>query len=78
MKIVVSIPRQLAEFAVAEALRRGITRSELLADLLDRARVRSQLRRYLDAHRWDVAEDEEGWRVYQSARMALEYAGDDW
>ncbi len=78
MKIGVSLPAELLEFADAEAQRRGTTRSGLLAELLEEARIRAQARAYLDRHGWDVAEDESAWRAYQSARMALEYAEDDW
>lgn len=78
MKIGVSLPDALVEFADHEAQRRGTTRSGLLAELLDEARVRAQTRAYLDKHGWDVAEDEDAWRSYQRARMAQEYAEDDW
>lgn len=78
VKIGVSLPAELLEFADAEARRRKTTRSGLLAELLEEARVRAQARAYLDRHGWDVAEDESAWRAYQSARMALEYAEDDW
>ncbi len=78
MKIGVSLPGELVEFADLEAERRGTTRSGLLAELLDEARVRAQTRAYLDKHGWDVAEDEDAWRSYQRARMAQEYAEDDW
>jgi hypothetical protein len=78
MKIGVSLPDALVEFADLEAQRRGTTRSGLLAELLDEARVRAQTRAYLDNHGWDVVEDEDAWRSYQRARMAREYAEDDW
>jgi len=78
MKIGVSLSDDLVRFADAEAQRRGTTRSGLLAELLDEARVRAQTRAYLDEHGWDVAEDENAWRAYQRARMAQEYAEDDW
>lgn len=78
MKIGVSLTDDLVSFADAEAQRRGTTRSGLLAELLDEARVRAQTREYLDEHGWDVAEDEDAWRTYQRARMAQEYADDDW
>lgn len=78
MKIGVSLSYDLVSFADSEAQRRGTTRSGLLAELLDEARVRAQTSAYLDAHGWDVAEDENAWRAYQRARMAQEYAEDDW
>jgi len=78
MKIGVSLSDDLVSFADSEAQRRGTTRSGLLAELLDEARVRAQTRAYLDEHGWDVAEDENAWRAYQRARMAQEYAEDDW
>lgn len=78
MKIGVSISAELLEFADSEAERRGTTRSGFLAELLEEARVRARTSAYLDRHGWDVAEDENAWRAYQSARMALEYAEDDW
>ena len=48
------------------------------AAMKDEARVRARTRAYLDRHGWDVAEDETAWRDYQRARMAQEYAEDDW
>lgn len=78
MKIGVSLTEDLVAFADAEAERRGTTRSGLLAELLDEARVRAKTKSYLDRHGWDVAEDETAWRTYQQARMAQEYAEDDW
>ena len=78
MKIGVSLPANLLAFADEEAQRRGVTRSGLLASLLEAERVQSQVRRYIDRHGWDVADDEEGWRKYQQARMAEEYRDDDW
>lgn len=78
MKIGVSLADDLVSFADAEARRRGTTRSGLLAELLAEARIRARTRAYLDQHGWDVAEDEERWRTYQRARMAQEYAEDDW
>jgi hypothetical protein len=78
MKIGVSLPRSLVEFADEEAKRRGTTRSGLLAALLEEEKIREQTRRYLDSHGWDVAEDEESWRNYQRRRMAEEYRDDEW
>ncbi len=78
MKIVVALPEELLNFADSEARRRGTTRSGLLAELLDEARVRAQTRRYLDKHGWDATADENAWKAYQNARMALEYADDEW
>ncbi|HSM14684.1 MAG TPA: antitoxin [Thermoanaerobaculia bacterium] len=78
MKIGVSLPGELVEFADAEAARRGTSRSGLLAELLEAERIREQTRRYLDRHGWDVAEDDDAWREYQRRRTAQEYADDDW
>ena len=78
MKIGVSLPDDLVAFADQEAERRGSTRSRLLAELLEAERIREQVRRYLDEHGWDVAEDEASWQAYQRRRMAEEYADDEW
>ena len=78
MKIGVSIPENLIAFADEEAKRRGLSRSALLAQLIEAEKVREQTRRYLDRYGWDVAEDEEAWRAYQSRRMAEEYGDDEW
>jgi len=78
MKIGVSLPGTLVEFADEEAKRRGTTRSGLLASLLEAEKIREQTRRYLDSHGWDVADDEESWREYQRRRMAEEYRDDEW
>ncbi|MEO8503818.1 MAG: hypothetical protein ABI609_07990 [Acidobacteriota bacterium] len=78
MKIGISIPDPLIEFADAEAGRRGLSRSALIADLIEMERVRRQMSAYLDRHGWDVAEDEVAWREYQRTRAAQEYADDDW
>lgn len=78
MKIGVSLPEELVEFADAEAARRGLTRSGLLAELLSTERIRERTTRYLDRYGWDVAEDESAWQEYQRRRMAEEYADDDW
>jgi hypothetical protein len=40
--------------------------------------VQAQVRRYIDRHGWDVADDEERWRQYQQMRMAEEYRDDEW
>lgn len=77
-KIGVSLPDDLIAFADREAARRGTSRSALLASLLEAERVREQTRRYLDAHGWDVADDEAAWQAYQRRRMAEEYDADDW
>jgi hypothetical protein len=74
----VSLPDELISFADEEASRRGTTRSGLLAQLLKAERVREQARRYIDAHGWDVAEDEAAWRRHQRRRMAEEYRDDEW
>jgi len=78
MKIGVSLPDALVSFADEEAKRRGTSRSGLLAELLDAERVRDQVRRYVDRHGWDVAEDERQWQRYQRKRMAEEYRDDEW
>jgi metal-responsive CopG/Arc/MetJ family transcriptional regulator len=78
MKIGVSLSKELVQFADQEAERRGLSRSGLLAELLDAERVREQTRQYLDRHGWDIAEDDEAWREYQRHRMAEEYADDEW
>jgi metal-responsive CopG/Arc/MetJ family transcriptional regulator len=78
MKLGVSLPDELVEFADQEAQRLGTTRSGVLARLLRAEQVREQTRRYLDAHGWDVSDDEEGWRAYQRRRMAEEYRDDEW
>jgi len=78
MKVGVSLPEDLIDFADREASRRGTTRSGLLAQLLKAERVREQTRRYIDRHGWDVAENEAAWRRYQKRRTALEYRDDEW
>jgi metal-responsive CopG/Arc/MetJ family transcriptional regulator len=77
-KIGVSLPEELVAFADEEAARRGISRSGLLALLLEAEQIREQTRQYLDKHGWDVAEDEQAWREYQRRRMAEEYGDDQW
>ena len=78
MKVAVSLPPDLIAFADKEARRRKTSRSGLLARLLEAERVREMTRRYLDAHGWDVSEDDEAWRAYQRLRMAGEYRSDRW
>jgi hypothetical protein len=78
MKVGVSLSDELISFADEEASRRGTTRSGLLAQLLKAERVREQARRYIDAHGWDVADDETAWRQHQRRRMAEEYRDDEW
>ena len=78
LKIGISLPRELVEFADEEAARRGTSRSGLLASLLEAEKIREKTRRYIDRHGWDVVEDEEGWRDYQKERMAREYGQDEW
>jgi metal-responsive CopG/Arc/MetJ family transcriptional regulator len=78
MKIGVSLPADLLAFADEEAQRRGTTRSGLLARLLQAEQIQAQVRRYIDQHGWDVADDEGQWRQYQQARMAEEYRDDEW
>ena len=78
MKIGVSLPEDLLAFADQAARRRGTSRSELLAHLLEAERVRQQTREYLDRHGWDVVDDEAAWGRHQRRRMAEEYGDDDW
>jgi len=78
MKIGVSLPENLVAFADEAAKRRGTTRSELLARLLEAERVRQQTEEYLDRHGWDVVDDEAAWRRYQRRRMSEEYRDDEW
>lgn len=78
MKIGVSLPENLVEFADDEAQRRGTTRSGLLASLLEAERIREQTRRYLDKHGWDVADDNDAWQEYRRRIMAEEYRDDEW
>ena len=78
MKIGVSLPKDLIAFADEAAKRRGTSRSELLARLLEAERVRQQTEEYLDRHGWDVVDDEAAWRRYQRRRMAEEYRDDEW
>ncbi len=78
VKVGVSLPDELIDFADREASRRGTTRSGLLAQLLKAEQVRERARRYIDEHGWDVAEDEGSWRTYQRRRTAQEYGDDQW
>jgi metal-responsive CopG/Arc/MetJ family transcriptional regulator len=78
MKIGVSLPEDLVAFADEAAKRRGTSRSELLARLLEAERVRQQTEEYLNRHGWDVVDDEAAWRRYQRRRMAEEYRDDEW
>ncbi len=56
----------------------GVSRSRLVARVLDDKRVREQALRYLDRHGWDAVEDEAAWRRHQRRRMAQEYRNDKW
>ncbi|HLE68312.1 MAG TPA: hypothetical protein VJH87_01410 [Vicinamibacteria bacterium] len=47
-------------------------------DAFEAGELCERVRRYLDRHGWDVAEDEESWREYQRRRMAEEYCDDEW
>jgi metal-responsive CopG/Arc/MetJ family transcriptional regulator len=78
MKIGVSLPKDLVDFADDAARRRRMSRSELLAHLLEAQRVRDQVKQYLDRHGWDVVDDEAAWRRYQRRRTAEEYRDDEW
>ena len=78
MKIGISLPKDLLAFADEAARRRGTSRSELVARLLEAERVRQQTQEYLDRHGWDVVDDEAAWRRYQRRRMAEEYRADEW
>jgi metal-responsive CopG/Arc/MetJ family transcriptional regulator len=78
MKIGVSLPEDLVAFADETARRRGTSRSELLAQLLESERIRQQAQQYLEMHGWDVVDDEAAWRKYQRRRMAEAYRDDEW
>ncbi len=78
VKIGVSLPENLVEFADGEAQRRGTTRSGLLASLLEAERIREQTQRYLDKHGWDIVEDNDPWQEYRRRIMAEEYRDDEW
>lgn len=78
MKIGVSLAEDLVAFADDAARRRGTSRSQLLAGLLEAERVRQQTVKYLDRHGWDVVDDDAAWRKYQRRRMAEEYRDDQW
>jgi metal-responsive CopG/Arc/MetJ family transcriptional regulator len=78
MKIGVSLSSDLVAFADEVASKRGTTRSQVLAELLETERVRQQAQAYLDRHGWDVVDDEAAWRKYQRRRIADEYRDDDW
>jgi metal-responsive CopG/Arc/MetJ family transcriptional regulator len=78
MKIGISLPKDLLAFADEAARRRGTSRSEFVARLLEAERVRQQTQEYLDRHGWDVVDDEAAWRRYQRRRMAEEYRADEW
>lgn len=78
MKIGVSLPEDLIEFADEAAGRRGTSRSQLLAQLLEAERVRQRTQQYLDRYGWDVVDDEAAWRRYQRRRTAEEYRDDEW
>lgn len=78
MKVGVSLPDDLVDFADREASRRGTTRSGLLTQLLKAEQVREQTRRYIDRHGWDVVADESAWHHYQRKRTAQEYGDDEW
>lgn len=78
MKIGVSLPEDLIEFADEAAGLRGTSRSQLLAHLLEAERVRQRTRQYLDRYGWDVVDDEAAWRRYQRRRTADEYRDDEW
>ncbi|HJT17107.1 MAG TPA: hypothetical protein VJ853_06960 [Thermoanaerobaculia bacterium] len=78
MKLGVSLPDDLVEFADEAAKRLDLSRSEFLARLLQSERIRSQTKDYLDRHGWDVADDEAAWRAYQRRRVADEYRDDEW
>ncbi len=78
MKIGASPPEYLIEFADEAADRRGTSRSQLLAQLLEAERVRQRTQQYLDRYGWDVVDDEAAWRRYQRRRTAEEYRDDEW
>lgn len=78
VKIGVSLPEDLVASADEAAKRRGTSRSELLARLLEAERVREQTLAYLDRHGWDVVDDQAAWRRHQRQRLAEEYRDDEW
>jgi hypothetical protein len=78
MKIGVSLPPDLVAFADEAARRRGTSRSDLVARLLEAERVREQAQAYLDRHGWDIVDSDSAWRRYQRQRMAEEYRDDEW
>lgn len=78
MRVGISLPEPLVDFADQEARRRGTSRSGLLAQLLEAERVRRQVSEYIDLHGWDVCEDESSWREYQRRRFAEDSGGDEW
>ncbi len=78
MKLGVSLPRDLVEFADEEARRRRTTRSGYLAHLIELERTREQVSSYIDRHGWDVAEDGAAWKRYQQRRMEQDYGDDEW
>jgi hypothetical protein len=78
MKIGVSLPKDLITFADKTARRRGVSRSGLLAGLLEAERVRVQMAEYLDRYGWDIVDDDAAWRRYQRRRMGEEYQNDEW
>lgn len=78
MKIGVSLPEELVAFADEAASRRGTSRSEFLARLLEAERIRERVEAYIDRHGWDIADDEAAWRRHQKHRMAAEYRDDEW
>ena len=72
------MPKDLVVFVDEQAKRRGLSRSALLANLLQAEKIREQTCRYIDQHGWDVTKDEETWKTYQKRRMEAEYGDDEW
>jgi len=58
--------------------RRGVQPRLVLPNPFEEAQIQAQVRRYIDQHGWDIADDEGRWRQYQQTRMAEEYRADDW
>jgi hypothetical protein len=63
VKIGVFLSDEPLALADSEATRRGTSRWGLLAELLDEARIRERIRRSIDEHGWDVAENDDAWRL---------------
>jgi len=78
MRIAITLSDDLLAYADSEAERRGTTRSGLLSELLAEAKLQGERMAPISQHSWPSVEEEAAWRTYQRARMASEYAEDDW